>query len=304
MPGTQKLTQEQIDARVAEKGITAEEAQSELETEVRTELEERALAEGKTVEELLAEDEELSGIIEKYGGDPTKIARAYKSSQQEISKAIERQKTLEREKQETEQRLTQATFGQPGSKKDPREAIRENMKKKYPTLDDDVIEAIVDQQVDTAQALRMEYLIDKANDRLSIEKEALKDDPRYKKYKEEIDKLIDAQPLQAKLSPGMAQRCRDLVIGQHVDEIEKEAKGEGSPGSSEIVGQVKGPKSSASTIGKPREGSLTAPQAKQAGEMGLKPESYLAILKKHKDQAKKDSLPEPQLLTDSWHKKT
>ncbi len=299
--GTQIMTPEELEVEAQKQGITVEELQAKLEEEG-TALAERAEAEGKTVDELLAEEKELSGIIEKYGGDPAKIAKAYKSSQQEISKIIERQKTLEREKQELEQRLTQLNIGPkatPG--KDAREQITEELKKRYSTLDDDVIEAMVDQRIETAMALRSEYMIDKANDRIDIEKDALKNDSYYKKYKEEIDTLINAQPLAAKLQKGMAKRCRDLVVGQHMDEIIKETKGSPNPDDTEIVG-VKGPRTTTTPIGKPK-GTTTSEQANQAAEMGIKPETFLAILKKHKDQAKKDGLPEPQLLTDPWRKR-
>ena len=62
-----------------------------------------------------------------------------------------------------------------------------------------MIAAMVEQQMEMANALRWEYQIDKAQDRIEIEKDTLKDDSYYKKYQEEIDKLIDQQPIQMKM---------------------------------------------------------------------------------------------------------
>lgn len=299
---TGTISKEEVEARATEKNITVEEAQVELEAEQRTALEERATAEGKSVEELLAEEQELSGMIEKYQGDPTKMAKALRSSAQEATRLIERHKTLESEKQNLEQRLTQLNIGPKGTPgKDARTEIQEELKKRYPTLDDDVIEAMVDQRIETAMALRTEYMLDKANDRIVEDKEKLSKDSYYKKYKEEIDKLIDAQPLVAKMQPGMVKRCRDLIVGQHMDEILKESKVAILPPETEIIG-VKGPKTSITTIGKPK-GTLTSTQAEQAEEMGVKSETYLSLLKTHREQAKRDGLPEPQLLTDPWRKR-
>jgi len=295
-----QLTQEQIQAHAEERGISFEEAKAEL--EAKTALETRAQEEGKTIEELVEEEKELTGLINKYGGDPVKMAKALKSSAQEVTKIIERQKALEREKEELEQRfasLAQANAGG-GSQQPAEEKIKENLKRKYPTLDDDIIDAMVEQQLETAKALRTEYLIDKAYDRIEIEKEALKDDPYYKKYKAEIDDLIEKQPIQAKLQRGIVKRCRDLIVGQHIDEVLAERKSR--PVDKDIVGQIKGSKPRVTGIGGGQAPALTPRQAKQAADMGIKAETYLSLLKKHRERAKKDGLPEPELLTDPWRK--
>ncbi|RLB39176.1 MAG: hypothetical protein DRH12_11840 [Deltaproteobacteria bacterium] len=283
-PGTQeKLTQ----------GQEADEA--------RTALEERAKKEGKSVEDLISEEEELSGLVNKYEGDPLKMAKALKSSAQEATRLIERQKALEREIEDLHRRLASVNT-QPQGGQDPKEKVKEKLRQKYPTLDEDIIDAMVEQQMEVASALRMEYLMDKANDRIEIEKEALKDDPYYKKYKDEIDKLIDSQPIQLKMQKGIVKRCRDLVVGQHVNEILKETSSKSSP-EREIVGQIRGSKPSFQTIGGTKTPSLTPRQADQAQKMGIKPETYLALLKKHREEAKKNGFPEPELLTDPWKKK-
>jgi len=300
-PQLKQLTPEEIQARVTEKGITVDEAKTELENEVRTTLEDRALEEGKTVEELIAEDEELSGIIEKFGGDPIKIAKALKISQQGVSKVAEREKALQRENEDLESRLTEINV-RPHDKRDPKEQITEALKKKYPTLDEDVIAAMVEQQMEMANALRWEYQIDKAQDRIEIEKDTLKNDSYYKKYQEEIDKLIDQQPIQMKMQKRIVKRCRDLIVGQHMDEIVKESRGSASS-DTDIVGQIRGSKPPVTSVGGGRGGGLTPRQAQQAAEMGVKPETFLAILKKHKEQAKKNGLSEPELLTDTWKKR-
>jgi len=303
--GTQELAPEKIKARAEEKGISEEEARAELENEMRSALEERAQAEGKSVEELIAEEEELTGLVNKYNSDPLKMAKALKSSAQEATRLIERQRILE---SELEQLKTQV--GSPNEPKDDASKIRQqmvaDMKSRHPTLDDDVIEAMVDEKIEILRTAQSFYYTDKAKDKIEIEKKELNDAtkyPFYKRFKAEIDKLIDAQPIQVKMSPGIVKRCYDNVVGAHIMELKEEFESK-RPSEPEEVNVIPSPKRRTSSITPQKTGTLTPRQAQEMERLGLsKTESYLSILKKHRERAKRDGLPEPELLSDPWYKK-
>jgi len=301
--GTQNLTQEQLEAQAAEQGISVDELKQqneEKEAEVRTELEKRAAEEDKTVDEILTEDKELAGMIEKYEGDPKKMAKALKASAREATKLSEKQKTLEEEYNQLQARLNNIPDTQDKNKQDVRKAMKENYQKRYPTLDDDTVEAIIESNLETAMTMKNYFAMERANEKIAIEVRDLEKLPHYQKYKDEINKMISQQPIQFKMSPGIAKRCYQSVIGAHIDDILKESGGTKDAGHADIDGHigVKGPKPSASAIGAKGTGLLTSKQARQAQDMGLKPSSYLAILNKRKATAKANGLPEPQLISD------
>jgi len=303
--GTQKLAPEEVKSRAEEKGISEDEARTELEAEMRSALEIRAQAEGKSVEELIEEEEELAGLVSKYEGDPAKMAKALKSSAQEANRLIERQRTLDRELDQLK-----AQVGSPEKIKGDANQIKQqmvtDMKSRHPTLDDDVIEAMVDERIETLRTAQSFYYADKAQDRIEVEKRELVDEarfPYYKRFKKEIDDLVAGQPIQAKMSPGIVKRCYDNVVGSHASELIGEAKTKKS-GEEEEVNVIQGPRRTTTPIVKPRAGTLSPKQAAEMERLGLsKIESYLSILKNHKDRAKRDGFPEPELLADPWYKK-
>ena len=77
------LSEEEIGNIALEKEMSVEDFTSQCE------LEEQAQAEGKTVEEITAENDELKGLMDKYGSDPKALAKALRSTNQGVTKKIE-----------------------------------------------------------------------------------------------------------------------------------------------------------------------------------------------------------------------
>lgn len=292
-----ELSQEEIGSLATEKEMSVEDFTTQCE------LEEQAQAEGRTVEEITAENDEIKGLMEKHGGDPKALAKALRSTTQGVTKKIE-EEVGSRKKAEQQVQDVQAQLKNLETQKTvvSKEDAIDFLEKQFPNMDRETLKTIheiTQMQISFAVGqVQQSY----ADERIEEEKDKLKDDTFYKKYEKEINEQLKQLSPQQKGQRGMVKKVYDYVVGQHIEDIRKDILEEAKnlkPGEKkEILGQIKGSKPAASIIGKNTEGSLTAKQAEQAQRMGLTPASFLSVLKGRKETAKKNSKPEPELLTD------
>ena len=289
------LSEEEIGNIALEKEMSVEDFTSQCE------LEEQAQAEGKTIEEITAENDDLKGLMDKYGSDPKALAKALRATNQGVTKKIE-EEVGKRNLSEQKLQEVQDQVSKLQEKSVSKEDAVDFLEKQFPDMDRNTLKTIheiTQMQISFAVGqVQQSY----ANERIEEEKTSLKDDTFYKKYKGEIEEQLKKLSPQQKGQRGMVKKVYDYVIGQHIHEIRAEILEEAKnlkPGEKkEILGQIKGAKPAASIIGKKADSSLTEKQAEQAQRMGLSPASFLAILKNRKETAKKNNKTEPELLTD------
>ena len=75
-------------------------------------------------------------------------------------------------------------------------------------------------QRDTIEPLRQQMV---ATGTELVATVATKDLRHYPKYKREIDAMVAALPAETRMTPGLYKWAHDVVVGQHVDEIAREA---------------------------------------------------------------------------------
>lgn len=296
-----ELTQDQIQ----------EEAQKmEISTEEYTSLATQAGEAGKTVEELVeqqneeaaAEAEELNPLLEKYKNDPKALAKALRSSQQGVTKKIQAEVDKAREAEMrarvAEERLKEK---ESAAKTQNKQKVMEILREQFPDVDEETLKAMHE-----IAEMRTNYAVNQlhsayANDRVEDDLNRLKDEKYYDRFKDEVDKRVRELPFQQKSQKGIAKRIYDYVVGQHAQELIEEAGSKKAPENpnKRIVGNIKPPKGKASAIGG-KEESLLPQQKEEMARFGLtKIESYLVLLNKRKEQAKKNGKPEPTLVSES-----
>jgi seryl-tRNA synthetase len=156
-----KLSPEELESKAAEREMSVEDFK------VVVELENRAEAEGRTVEEIAAEDNEIKGLVEKHGGDTKAIAKALLHSTRGATKKIEEElrskRSLEDKVKTLEEQLGKLSTAQ-------RQDVMDYLKKQYPDMDENILKIVHE-----VSSMQTQYAVNSmrtfyANDRLDGEK--------------------------------------------------------------------------------------------------------------------------------------
>lgn len=195
------LTQEELEAKAVEKGITVEELQAELNADNET-------------------DEEVKGILEKYANDPKALAKALKNANQGVTKKIEEEIDKRKELEEENLRLKQGKSEKEIDPKDIRGILRKKLKPIYNAetgeweTSDEALETIGLISERIASSKVRPILESLAEDKVESQKSGLKNLPHFKELEPEVDKILAKMPIEQRMQKGSVIAVYKYLIGE------------------------------------------------------------------------------------------
>jgi hypothetical protein len=259
------LTQEELEVKAAEKGITVEELQAEIS------------AEGET-------DDEVKGILDKYGSDPKALAKALRGANQGVTKKIQEEIDKRKELEDENQRLRQGKVEEKGDPKDVRGMLRKKLK---PVFNSETGEwETSDEALDTIGDISHRIarnMLKPVNERLAAseirtQKSELKNLPHFKELESEMDKLLAKMPIEQRMQEGAVMAVYKYAVGEKTI-ADSQSKANQRP---RIEGDINPNKPSANSTAAPIPKKLSPSQLSEFDEnwkpKGFDEEDYLELL--------------------------
>ena len=231
------LTQEKLEEMAKEQGITVDELQEKLKSD--TDL----------------DDEEITALLEKHQSDPKALAKALKSSRQEVAKK-ELEAKKEREVLEDENlRLKEGKKKEEIDPKDIRGMLRKKLKPVYNAetgeweTSDEALETI-GMISDRIASSKVKPIMERmASSAIREQKSDLKNLPHFKELESEIDALLAKMPIEQRMQEGSVLAVYKYAIGEKTI-TDAQAKANQRPG---IDGDITPHKSSGTQTSLPKK---------------------------------------------------
>ena len=195
------LTQEELEAKATEKGITVEELQAELNADNET-------------------DEEVTGILEKYANDPRSLAKALKNANQGVTKKIQEEIDKRKDLEEENLRLKEGKKEKDIDPKDIRGILRKKLKPIYNAetgeweTSDEALETI-GMISDRIASSKVKPIMERmASSAIREQKSDLKSLPHFKELESEIDALLAKIPIEQRMQEGSVIAVYKYAIGE------------------------------------------------------------------------------------------